>query len=167
MKRNTEIWKDIKGFPGYQISCFGRCKSPNKILKTIITEKGYHRIDLRNNNKRKSKKIHILVITHFGEPKPSPEYECNHKDGDKRNNWNTNLEWMTHQENVQHSYDIGLSCKKGELNGNAKLSNKKVLQIRKLYKSNNYTQTELALSFRVSITTISGIINYTIWKEVK
>ncbi len=31
--------------------------------------------------------------------------EVNHKDGDRSNNYYKNLEWKSHQDNVQHSYD--------------------------------------------------------------
>ena len=169
IKRNYEIWKDIIDVPGYQISNFGRVKSLKSglFLKGSITEKGYNKVELSVNKKRVIKKIHLLVIENFGKPKPSPKHECNHKDGIKSNNWNTNLEWLTHAENIQHSYDIGLSrSKKGELNGMAKLSKKKVKLIRKLYKSNRYTQTEIALAFKVSISTINYIVNNVTWKEV-
>jgi len=41
-------------------------------------------------------------------PNPDNKSCVNHKDGNKLNNWDWNLEWSTYGENSQHSYDIGL-----------------------------------------------------------
>jgi len=44
---------------------------------------------------------HFLVLKCFGPPQP-PGTEVNHKDGDKFNISLENLEWVTHQENIDH-----------------------------------------------------------------
>jgi len=48
--------------------------------------------------------IHRIVAKQFI-PNPRNCSDVNHKDGNKANNYVDNLEWCTHRENVQHSYD--------------------------------------------------------------
>ena len=45
----------------------------------------------------------ILVCTCFVSPKPEPNYQVNHKDFRRSNNYYENLEWMTPQANLNYS----------------------------------------------------------------
>jgi hypothetical protein len=47
-----------------------------------------------------------------------------------------------------------------------KLTKEQVIQIRQLYRTNNYTYTDLAKQFGTRITTISNIINFISWKHI-
>ena len=70
---------------------------------------GYLWVDLclgKIDNKL-SRPIHILVAEHYL-PNPNNLPEVNHKDGGKKNNWSSNLEWCTHAQNIQHAWDNGL-----------------------------------------------------------
>lgn len=95
------IWKQIKGFENYQISNTGLVKKENLILKPFDNN-GYERIQLINNNIKSKKLIHRLVAEHFI-PNPNNKPQVNHKDTNKKNNNDWNLEWVTNQENVQHA----------------------------------------------------------------
>ena len=44
--------------------------------------------------------IHELVLEHFGPPKPSEKHECEHIDGDAKNNNISNLQWIIHDDYV-------------------------------------------------------------------
>jgi hypothetical protein len=46
---------------------------------------------------------HGLVAMLWLPPKPTPKHELNHKDMDKRNNHWSNLEWVTHSQNMIHA----------------------------------------------------------------
>ena len=167
IKRNYEIWKDIEGFPGYQISNLGKVKSfkglKPRILKQCLDGKGY----LQTSFNKKSIKIHSLVITHFGSPKPTPLHECNHIDGDKTNNWWNNLEWMTKLENIQHAIDMGLrNYAKGENQGSAKLTESEVIEIRKLSKLKINTERKLSQLFKVSQPAIHNILINKTWNHI-
>lgn len=48
---------------------------------------------------------------------------------------------------------------KGENNGNSKLTNNQVREIRKLYSKGEYTQTKLSKIYKVNRSTISYIVN--------
>lgn len=49
----------------------------------------------------------LVCLAFHGYP-PGPEYEVNHKDGNKHNNQPNNLEWTTRGENIEHAYQSGL-----------------------------------------------------------
>ena len=118
----TEIWKDIQGYEGfYQISNLGNVKSLERVIdkgngilqhrKERIMNKresvdGYYIAKLNVNKKSKSIAIHILVARHFLD-NPNNYPEVDHKDCNRKNNQVDNLEWCTHQQNVEHSKQLG------------------------------------------------------------
>ena len=107
----NEIWKDIKGFEGvYQASNLGRIKSlerinvlgrrvKEKILKPLITRKGYYLIGLYKNSIQKFYYVHRLVWIAFNGQIPEG-YEINHLNEVKSNNRLENLNLVTHKENI-------------------------------------------------------------------
>lgn len=56
----------------------------------------YDRLELRTS-------VHRIVAHHFISEQPSSKHEVNHKDMDSTNNHWTNLEWLTHRENMLHA----------------------------------------------------------------
>lgn len=105
-----EIWKEVNGYEGlYQVSTFGRVKSlkRNIILSQIKGTGGYRMVNLYENKKRSKKLVHRLVAQEFIE-NPTDKEQVNHIDGNKSNNYLSNLEWATRSENVKHAYLIGL-----------------------------------------------------------
>jgi len=112
------IWKSIiidNKITNYEVSNTGliRNKINKKILSTSITNSKYLQVDLWINNKRIHQYIHRLVALAFID-NPNNKLEVNHIDGNKLNNNVNNLEWVTHQENNQYAYDIGLRNKGSE-----------------------------------------------------
>lgn len=94
----------IKEFPNYHI---GRCgnilnKSTNKFLNPKPRKCGYKSVTLYNNGAKKSFLVHRLVALVYN-PNPNNLEEVNHIDEDKLNNHAANLEWMTPQQNTEHS----------------------------------------------------------------
>lgn len=136
-------------------------------MKTFISNKGYERVKLRKLGNDFKFVIHRLVGIHFIK-NPDNKKQINHKDGNKLNNYVTNLEWCTSQENIIHSFKTGLN--KGSLgiiNGSAKLTEMDIIKIRKLLKEKNITQVNIALQFKVSTSLISIIKHNKIWQHVK
>lgn len=127
----TEIWKNIKDYEGlYQVSNLGRVKSMDRIItrkdgisqfrKGIIktpkiNSDGYHTVTLSKNGNNKTLGIHILVARHYI-PNPENKSEVSHIDFNRKNNRVDNLEWCTHQENIQHSSNNG-RYKQRDFNG--------------------------------------------------
>ena len=104
-----EIYRDIKDYKGlYQVSNFGRIMSLNygrtrkaKLLKLDTTHKGYLKVGLSINGKRKFVFVHRLVAEHFI-PNPDNLPEVNHIDENKENNIVENLEWCDRKYNINY-----------------------------------------------------------------
>jgi len=100
-----EVFKEVNINNNYHISNFGRVYSDYKdgFLSQYITNKGYNRLTLIDENGNEVKKlVHRLVAEHFIGEKPSENHQINHKDLNKTNNKVNNLEWVTCKENVNH-----------------------------------------------------------------
>ena len=138
MKFIEEIWKPVVGYEGiYEVSSLGRVKScertiirsngreinfPDKIMKPSINHKGYEIIDLRNKGNRQGGFVHRLVGKAFID-NPLNKEQINHKNGNKTDNRVQNLEWVTNQENMAHSYKS-----LGRTNKEASESRKRVVE---------------------------------------
>ena len=118
-----EYWKDIEGFPGYQVSSEGRIRSfwnnahnitnePN-IITGVKDKDGYIRVHLHVDTKSKIVSLHRLIAKAFI-PNPDNKPQVNHINGIKDDNRVKNLEWCTLSENRQHAYDTGLQNPPGE-----------------------------------------------------
>jgi len=111
-KRNTmpgEIWADIPFTNGdYSVSSFGRVYSNRylRFLRIYINRFGYQYTSIYSKNYF----VHRLVAYAFlgFEPLGRGELEINHIDGDKKNNSLSNLEIVTHRENIRHALATGL-----------------------------------------------------------
>lgn len=105
----NEIWKDIAGYEGlYQVSSFGRVKSFNyrrtgkeQCLKPTPDKDGYLKVTLRKNGKGQQLFVHRLVAEAFI-PNPNNLPEINHKDENPENNCVSNLEWISHKDNIKY-----------------------------------------------------------------
>lgn len=107
---NTE-WRDIPGYFGkYQVSDTGLVRnSKGLILKPNSKSPRYHTVRLYcgGRNNFEDRLIHRLVAeTFLGYP--GDQYEVNHIDGNRYNNDISNLEWITHTENMKHGVRLGL-----------------------------------------------------------
>lgn len=98
-------WKEINGYEKlYHISNNGKIKSKHrkgsygKEIKQWVDKKGYSNVRLCKNGKCKNFKVHRLVAKAFI-PNPN-DYSCiNHKDENKLNNNESNLEWCSYEYN--------------------------------------------------------------------
>lgn len=166
-------WKDVQGYEGcYKISNFGEIlglprngtvKYPK--LKKQSKWGDYLQIELSLNGTHKKYTVHRLVAKAFV-PNPNNLPEVNHKDGCKSNNNASNLEWTTRKGNSDHAFSNGLMHPaKGE-NGNHKLFNKDIEDIRMLYDTGNYSQLDLAERYNINQSQVSRIITKRRWKHL-
>lgn len=116
MEITREIFKAIEGFEGlYEISNMGRVKSCKRIIKSskgyrktkecIISQKddtnGYLIVNLWKDNKQYHFKVHRLVAKAFIQ-NPNSFRDVNHLDENKHNNKVSNLEWVSHKDNLNY-----------------------------------------------------------------
>lgn len=98
--------KEIKDFPEYLITEDGKVYSTkyNKLreLKPRYDTKGYCIVLLFYKGKGTTKKVHRLVAETYI-PNPDNLPQVNHIDEDKKNNYVSNLEWVTNHQNMVHS----------------------------------------------------------------
>lgn len=79
----------------------------NAPVAVAINNCGYSTVLLRFCGKTKRHLIHRLVAAAFI-PNPNAKKFVNHKDGNKSNNADSNLEWVTQSENERHAFSTGL-----------------------------------------------------------
>ena len=102
--------KDIKGFDGtYQVNELGEVfdRSGRKRRLTTNRQTGYVYLPLRRGGATLQRYVHRLVAEAFI-PNPDEKPEVNHINGDKTDNRVTNLEWVTHSENISHAHTTRL-----------------------------------------------------------
>lgn len=105
------IYKGVDLSQQYLVSDNGQIYSlkTNKILKQHVNKNGYSTICVSIGT-RKNKiliRIHDAVGYNFVDGYQEG-FEINHKNGNKQDNNATNLEWISHQYNIIHSWKTGL-----------------------------------------------------------
>ena len=176
-KGDTEIWKHIENYEDfYEISSFGRVKSldrkivygedsgqyhtrKSQILKPTLSS-GYETISLSG----KTFTVHSLVAKHFVEGYQKG-FVVNHIDYNKTNNFYKNLEWITQKDNIKHNKTT-LRGNFGEKQKDAKLTDEKVVAIKKLLEDGTFSQKQISDLFEVSPTTITDIKKGRKWNHV-
>ena len=108
-----EIFKDIPNYEGlYQVSNLGNVKSltrkgclNDRILKPNTDDGGYLKVNLRKDNKTKTRKIHQLVAEAFlGHTPCGIKLVVNHKNFIRQDNRVENLEIVTSRQNSDQKH---------------------------------------------------------------
>lgn len=105
----SEIYKSIPGYEShYEISNLGNVRGlvRGNLLKGEVTNKGYIRVSLSKEGKVIRHSVHRLVALTFLANTLGKSH-INHIDNDPTNNNVTNLEWVTHSENMIHAHKQG------------------------------------------------------------
>lgn len=127
-----EIWKPVVGYERYyEISNLGRVKSLSReiiksngvrqrrseyIKKITQDADGYQTVGLCVNGLNKKEKVHTLVARAFVNGWFDGA-EVNHKDFDRSNNNASNLEWVSHKDNVDHTIKAGRHISSSDISG--------------------------------------------------
>lgn len=168
MDNQIEVWEDVQRLNGlYKISNLGNIKHSvrNVIIKGQDNGNGYRQLTIIKNGKRKVYYIHRLVAETFI-PNPNNLPQVNHKNSIRNDNRVENLEWCTGKQNMEHCSMVGRTTK-GEKSGSCKLSNQKVLAIRRLYTINpKFNKLKIAKKLGVRDTTIHKIIRRQRWNHI-
>ena len=120
---STEQWKEVPGFPGYEVSDRGNVRSyfrygrldrvfpprapiPQRYFLKNIDKDGYPKVSLRKDKKQLTRYVHRLVLEAFQGQCPVGMEAC-HNDGNKTNNVFPNLRWDTRASNIQDRFVLG------------------------------------------------------------
>ena len=111
-KKTGEQWKTITHYKNfkftgkYEISSWGsiRNATTKAPLATYDNQRGHGYLKTKIKDTegiRRALYIHQLVAIYFLDAPESDDLEINHIDGNSLNNSVTNLEWITHAENMR------------------------------------------------------------------
>lgn len=100
---------DIVEFPDYKVTRSGEIYSlfTNKFLHQHIRDEKYFVVGLSKGDFSYTRTVHRIVAIAFKE-NPDKKPYVNHIDGNKLNNNDWNLEWVTAKENTSHAIKMGL-----------------------------------------------------------
>lgn len=106
-------------------------------------------------------------------------YEINHKDFNRNNYDASNLEWVSHLDNIEYTlkynYENVCKSKQGIHNGRAKFSEEQVLEMRKLYAEGAsiidlvrkyYPELNAAREYKNVWSNIKNIVTRETWKYI-
>lgn len=148
-------------------------KGKEAIMKPALDNSGYLRTMLKGDDgKYHTIKVHRIIATTFI-PNPDNKPEVNHINSIRSDNRLINLEWVTHSENVKHSFTNKRQNNIGQNNPCATLTDADVLQIRSVYKygrkskhEGGYTKRQIAEAYNTTIPVIKRIIQGKTWKHL-
>lgn len=172
----TEEWRDVPGFPGYEVSSLGRVRSwkrfggfgklPTEPKPVVggIHKAGYPIVGLSANGKRSHLLVHRLVLEAFVGPCPE-DMECAHLNGNRSDARLSNLAWKTHLDNEKDKIEHG-TVLKGSKHGCARLDEDNVIALR-IGARAGMSHTMLARLFMVDRTTIGLAVRGKTWSHVE
>jgi len=174
----SEHWLPIPDFPGYEVSDHGRVRSywtlgagdhynwhiaekPRRVLHPHVNH-GYAQVILSNDGRRRTCKVHQLVLQAFVGPCPDGMIS-RHLDGNRKNNHLRNLKWGTYSENMQDSLKHGTHIS-GWLSLR-KLKPQQVRQIRREYARGSISTRALGEKWNVPKSTIHRLCSGQVYQE--
>lgn len=147
----------VNGEPtGYYVNRSGVVFNPDMTVKHFReTKKGY----LATYIGKREIFVHRLVAEAFI-PNPDPEHktQVNHIDGNKHNNYVSNLEWTTPLENTRHAYLTGLKSGVSDID--------KIHKACELLQDPNANLHEVAKQAGVGLKTIIRIRDRSAWRDI-
>jgi len=160
--KSEERWRQIPGYPSYDVSDRGRVRSwlsgRKKLMKLRVGSDSYPRVTLQNKKgEKKVERVHLLVARAF--LGPARGRLVRHKTKSKSPAL-SNLEYGSYMDNHRDKYRDGTD-QRGERNSQAELTKAHVRQIMKLKGKN--TQQEIAEMYGISRQAVSDIHRGVTW----
>lgn len=154
-------------YPYYRISNYGRVynKYTEKFLSPGINGGGYYFVYLSTSSGQKPMQIHRLVMLAFNYIPNHKDYQVNHINGNKLDNYLYNLEWVTPSQNIIHAYETGL-IHRGEDSSQSKITNEDAKNICDLLLTEKYTNIEIANMLNVSVRIVDDIKKGHSWRHI-
>lgn len=162
-----EQWKEIVGWPEYEVSTLGKIKriktacgaTKNGILNPWTSKYGYLLVGLSRNSKVKTILVHrVVAMTFIGDP---TGLDVCHYDGDKTNNQLNNLRIDTRKGNMSDTIRMGKTSR-GEKHKNNKHSEELIKQAKKEMKEGGVVR-QIAFKYNIPAPTLYAISKGVIW----
>jgi hypothetical protein len=126
---NCEEFRDIPGWEGYyQVSNLGTVRSiprtvvsrtgkvynrKGKVMSQHYSKDGYKVVDVTKEGRNRTLGVHrAMALAFISNPNNKPM--VNHINAKRDDNRLDNLEWCTNAENIQHSFNLGISDNRGD-----------------------------------------------------
>lgn len=176
--RGSEFWKDVPGYEGrYQASTHGRIRSlmfvnghTSKVrARPLILSQGIHprtrycSVSLCLAGRTTTFLVHRLILATFAGRAPRHR-ESSHLDGDRQNNYASNLRWMTTAQNARMK-ELHGTVRRGSTNHCSKLVEADIPKIRRRLDAGD-ALVALSRDFGVAPKIISRIRDGEAWTHV-
>ena len=171
-------WRIVPEWTNYEIAQDGtvRRRMPGKgthvgrILKPWPGRHGYPQVGISRMvggvHLTRSRSVHRLVMAAWVGSCPEG-MECHHIDGDKTNPHLSNLEYVTHKDNIRHAVADGLWGRaRGEASGSTKLNAWQVRLARSLYDCGEMRIAQLAKLFGITRAPMGYIVHRQTWTHI-
>jgi hypothetical protein len=160
--------------PMYEISENGRLRSTTSrsnrvagtILRGTVKRGGYIEYKLQDHDQRGRGSsytrwpAHQLVLLAFVGPRPTPQHQCAHWDGNPCNNHHSNLRWATAAENTADKVRHG-----NIYQGRRKYTTEQVLNMRAMREEGS-KYSDIMDKHNISKGNLSAILNRQTWDWV-
>lgn len=152
-------WKRVKidGFiTSYVVNMNGEIRHiyTDKVKSAHKNQSGYLMVNIYYNHSWHLVSVHRIVALMFI-PNPLNKPEVNHIDGNKLNNSVSNLEWVTHQENVIHATKTGLNPVRVGFNAaNNKYTESQISNVIKMLKKDPSNMSKISRKTGIPIDTV-------------
>lgn len=162
---------DVMGHPSYFVCEHGHVYSAKsgqlRKLKPQPDHDGYLHVVLSTGGRPHTLKVQRLIALHFLGPKPNGLVVC-HNDGDMTNNAASNLRYDTQRSNIADIHHVHGTARppRGSLNGQARLTEAQVLEIRSRYAAGGVTHRALGEQYGVSREQVRDINNRKAWAHI-
>ena len=191
-KKNQTFWHEtwvpiafegVENPPRYEVSNYGRLRSfqsaaainrvglagnaGGTLIKGSVIQ-GYRSLNIRAGGKTLNRYVHKLVAEYFVAPQKTGQTFVIHADHDKQNNVYSNLQWATKDEMVEHNRNNPTLRNRplAQRTRNYKLTESKVIIIKKLLRSDKNRLKMIAKQFGITHTQLNRIRSGENWKHV-
>lgn len=164
---NKRVKFEYKG-SHYEINADGEVFGKDGVkLKVHPNQDGYAMVTLGDTKHRTSEAVHRLVAKYFV-PNPNHLKEVDHLDGNRMNPKASNLEYVTHQENIDRAVAKGSYKGRlvGEKNIKVQMTEEEVLSQRKDFYTNHMKIKEIADKYGRPWTTVSNAVKGITWSHL-
>lgn len=159
-------YMESKDYFGYEVFSDGTILPPSgRKLNPFKTKKGYLFGMFREDGKWTTRSIH-RVIARTWIPNPYNLSDVDHINGVRDDNRVENLRWLSHSDNIRHSYTSGNRDAKGAKNANSVYSEDQIRALCDLYSREPIYPTEASRRTGIRTITCAHVLRRKQWVDI-